>query len=135
MAILLYPVFHVQASQTQTEWRVDRFAEPAGYKGVLFKCRNMKCKQEMGVDPERRKIFNYKTGRFAPAVIDEIITVGSNPQLCQPYEDIMSTGVYPGAPHQVPAPGTGDIRQGIDEKLWHRLTPYYLNCQPVEHFA
>ena len=95
----------------------------------------MKCKQEMGVDPKWRKVLNYKSGRFPPAVINEVVTVGSNPQLCQPYEDIMSIGVYSDAPQQVPAPRTRDIRQGIDEELWHRLTPYYLDCQPVEHFA
>ena len=135
MAIRFYPVFHVQSPKAQTERGIDRLAVPAGYKGVLFKCRNMKCKQEMGVDPEWRKVLNYKSGRFAPAVIDEIVTVGSNPQLRQPNEDIMSTGVYSDAPQQVPAHRTGDIRQGIDEKLWHGLTPYYLNCQPVKHFA
>lgn len=135
MAILFYPVFHVQSPKAQTERGIDRLAVPAGNKGVLLKCRNMKCKQEMGVDPKWRKVLNYKSGRFPPAVINEVVTVGSNPQLCQPYEDIMSTGVYSDAPQQVPAPRTRDIRQGIDEKLWHRLTPYYLNCQPVEHFA
>lgn len=116
MAILFYPVFHVQAPQTQAEWRIDRLAVPAGYKGVLLKCRNMKCKQEMGVDPEWRKVINNKRGRFPPAVINEVVTVGSNPQLCQPYENIMSTGFYSDASQQVPAHRTRDIRQGINRK-------------------